>query len=246
MAYQTSHTPTKKPMTTESSQKAWDDLRREARKLESELDVKIAAYGKLCSGYEYGYAKGESGLAADQQLQSKAGEIERLLARLSDANDAMRSTLSGGADARSHTLARHRDILHDFQQEFRRMHSVVGAARDRLDLLGGGGGGGQHAPLLAGQGSNAGLLLRERGMLSSTNAALDEVMGTAQAVSGSLGQQRTVFEGVGGKMQSLGSKFPVVNSLMNAIRRRKNRDNLILAAVVAACTLFILVYWWHK
>jgi hypothetical protein len=60
------------------------------------------------------------------------------------------------------------------------MHSVVGAARDRLDLLGGGGGGGQHAPLLAGQGSNAGLLLRERGMLSSTNAALDEVMGTAQ------------------------------------------------------------------
>jgi Golgi SNAP receptor complex protein 1 len=88
----------------------------QARKLESELDVKIAAYGKLCSGYEYGYAKGESGLAADQQLQSKAGEIERLLARLSDANDAMRSTLSGGADARSHTLARHRDILHDFQQ----------------------------------------------------------------------------------------------------------------------------------
>jgi hypothetical protein len=88
----------------------------QARKLESELDMKIAAYGKLCSGYEYGYAKGESGLAADQQLQSKAGEIERLLARLSDANDAMRSTLSGGADARSHTLARHRDILHDFKQ----------------------------------------------------------------------------------------------------------------------------------
>ena len=68
------------------------------------------------------------------------------------------------------------------------MHSVVGAARDRLDLLGGGGGGGQHAPLLAGQGSNAGLLLRERGMLSSTNAALDEVMGTAQ-VRGWMGGQ---------------------------------------------------------
>jgi hypothetical protein len=68
------------------------------------------------------------------------------------------------------------------------MHSVVGAARDRLDLLGGGGGGGQHAPLLAGQGSNAGLLLRERGMLSSTNAALDEVMGTAQ-VGGWMGGQ---------------------------------------------------------
>lgn len=65
-------------------------------------------------------------------------------------------------------------------QEFRRLQSMVGAARDRFDLLGGAGGSGQHAPLLQGQSSNAGLLLRERGMLASTNAALDEVMGTAQ------------------------------------------------------------------
>ncbi|KAI3429851.1 hypothetical protein D9Q98_010163 [Chlorella vulgaris] len=243
-AYQTPVTPTKMSIATQSSQKAWDDLRREARKLEGELDMKVAAYGKLCSNYEYGYSKGESGMATDQLLQAKCAEIEQLISRLSDANDGMRSALSGGADSRSHTLARHRDILHDFQQEFRRLQSIVGAARDRLDLLGGAGGG-QHAPLHQTAG-NAGLLLRERGMLASTNAALDEVMGTAQAVSGGLGQQRSMFEGISGKMSSLGSKFPVVNTLMNAIRRRKNRDNFILAAVVAACTLFILVYWWNK
>lgn len=244
MAY--ASTTQARPMSTDSSQKAWDDLRREARKLESELDVKVAAYGKLGSGYEYGYSKGEAGMATDQLLHSKAGEIEKLLARLSDINDSMRSTMSGGADSRSHVLARHRDIMHDFQQEFRRLQSMVGATRDRLDLLGGAGGSGQHAPLLQGQTSNAGLLLRERGMLASTNAALDEVMGTAQSVGAGLGQQRTVFEGIGGKMSSLGAKFPVVNTLLNAVRRRKNRDNLILAAVVAACTLFILLYWWHK
>ena len=38
----------------------------QARKLESELDIKIAAFGKLCSGFEYGYSKGESGMATDQ------------------------------------------------------------------------------------------------------------------------------------------------------------------------------------
>lgn len=68
----------------------------------------------------------------------------------------------------------------------------------------------------------------------------------AQAVSSGLGQQRAVFEGLGGKLAALGAKFPVVNTLMNAIRRRKNRDNLVLAAVVAGCTLFILLYWWRK
>ena len=38
----------------------------QARKLEGELDTKIAAYGKLVSSFEYGYTKGESGLATDQ------------------------------------------------------------------------------------------------------------------------------------------------------------------------------------
>lgn len=28
--------------------------------------MKVAAYGKLCSNYEYGYSKGESGMATDQ------------------------------------------------------------------------------------------------------------------------------------------------------------------------------------
>lgn len=231
------------------------------------------------SSFEYGYTKGESGLATDQvggrpqipasgaipglsplqgprrpqpaayshprsqMLQSKSAEIEKLLSRLSDVNDSMRSTLSGTADSRSHTLARHRDILHDFTQEFRRLSSIMGAARDRIDLLGNGGGGAGNP--LAVQ-SSQGLLLRERGMLSSANAALDDVMGTATAVNSGLGQQRQLLEGIGGKLMSLGAKFPVVNSLMNAIRRRKNRDNVILAAVVAACTLFVLIYWANK
>eukprot|EP00887_Chlorella_sp_A99_P003875 scaffold11.g3875.t1 len=195
-----------------ATQRQWEDLRREARKIEGELDVKIAAYGKLVSSFEYGYTKGESGLATDQMLQTKGSEIERLVARLSD--------------------------------EYRRLSSIMGAARDRADLLGGAGGGAGANPLAV-QGSS-GLLLRERGLLASAHSAMDEVMGTATAVNTGLGQQRSVLEGIGGKLMSVGAKFPVVNSLMNAIRRRKNRDNLIIAGVVAACLLFTLIYWANK
>ena len=38
-------------------------------------------------------------------------EIESLLQRLSDSNDEMSQLLGGAGDARSHLLARHRDIL---------------------------------------------------------------------------------------------------------------------------------------
>ena len=42
----------------------------------------------------------------------------------------------GGSDARAHTLTRHRDVLLEYTQEFRRLESMMGAARDRAELLG--------------------------------------------------------------------------------------------------------------
>ena len=51
-----------------------------------------------------------------QLAQSKATDVDKLLRRLSDINDAMSSALAGASDARTHTLARHRDVLHDYTQ----------------------------------------------------------------------------------------------------------------------------------
>lgn len=51
-----------------------------------------------------------------QLARQKASEIEVLLQRLSDANHDMGGVIGGAGDARSHTLARHRDILQDLVQ----------------------------------------------------------------------------------------------------------------------------------
>ena len=51
-----------------------------------------------------------------QLAQTKASEIEGLLQRLSDVNDEMGGIIGGISDSRSHTLARHRDILQEFNQ----------------------------------------------------------------------------------------------------------------------------------
>ena len=52
---------------------------------------------------------------------------------------------------------------------------------------------------------------------------LDDVIGQAQGVSSNLQQQRQLFDSIGGKMSNLGARFPVVNSLLNAIRRKKSK-----------------------
>ncbi|EIE24282.1 Qb-snare protein, Gos1/GS28-family [Coccomyxa subellipsoidea C-169] len=224
--------------------RAWEDCRREARQIESDLEAKISAFAKFCSGYEGSYrSKGETGLATDQLAHSKAIEIEDLLGRLSDVNDSLSSSLSGAADSRSHTLARHRDILHDYTQEFRRLQLALGAARDRADLLAGTS---DSSPLQVSIQIATGLLLRERGNLQNTHSAMDDVLGQAQAVAGGLGEQRRIFDNVGLKLENVVARFPLVSGLLSAIRRKKNKDTIILSAVVIACSLALLLYWWNK
>eukprot|EP00878_Enallax_costatus_P021295 GHUV01022541.1.p1 GENE.GHUV01022541.1~~GHUV01022541.1.p1 ORF type:complete len:216 (+),score=32.24 GHUV01022541.1:288-935(+) len=150
--------------------RVWEDLRKQARKHEGELDVKLAAYGKLCSSFDGGRGRG-SGSTADQVTnkiaKQKAREIEALLQLLADINHDMSGVIAGVADSRSHTLARHRDILQDLTQEFRRLDLQLDAARERATLLAGA----ESLPLLGvqihGQ-SAAGQLLRERATIGTS------------------------------------------------------------------------------
>jgi len=97
------------------------------------------------------------------------------------------------------------------------------------------------------QGGTTGQLLRERGYIHSSAAQLDDVIGQAQAVRrvpaapahptcraltdlrrgaqavNSLAAQRTLFTDITAKLGTVGAKFPVVNSLVTAIRRKKSK-----------------------
>jgi len=58
---------------------------------------------------------------------------------------------------------------------------------------------------------------------SLTSVQLDDVIGQAQAVSSSLGEQRGLFDNIGTKLAGVSGKFPVVNGVLNSIRRKKNK-----------------------
>ncbi|KAK2433048.1 golgi snare [Trifolium repens] len=89
-------------------------------------------------------------------------------------------------------------------------------------------------------------LLRERAAIHGSTSHIDDVISQAQATRAVLGSQRALFGDVQGKVRLLGDKFPIIRSLLGSIRRRKSRDTLILSAVIAACTLFLIIYWLSK
>lgn len=68
----------------------------------------------MCTGYD---ASGDA-LGGDGSWKSVEMEIESLLEKLLDINDAMSRCVAGATSTTSVTqkLARHRDILHEFTQ----------------------------------------------------------------------------------------------------------------------------------
>ncbi len=75
---------------------------------------------------------------------------------------------------------------------------------------------------------------------------MDEVLAQAASVSSNLMEQRRVFDNVTDKILSVGARFPVVNGLLNAIRRKKSKDTIVLSAVIGGCLLFTIIYMFRK
>ncbi|KAJ4829142.1 Golgi SNAP receptor complex member 1-1 [Turnera subulata] len=181
---------------------SWDALRKQARKLEAQLDEQMNSYRRLVS------TKASTKIdAAENDLESA---IDRLLKQLQQVNSQMQAWVSsGGSEMVSHTLTRHQEILQDLTQEFHRLRSSLRAKqehallledfrefdRTRLDLE---------------DGSADRALLREHASISRSTGQMDTVISQAQATLGSLVLQRSTFGGINSKLANVGSRLPTV------------------------------------
>ncbi|KAM4648089.1 Golgi SNAP receptor complex member 1 isoform 4-T4 [Amazona ochrocephala] len=135
-----------------ASSNYWEDLRKQARQLENELDLKLVSFSKLCTSYSSTrdgrrdrYSSDTTpllnGSSQDRMFETMAVEIEQLLGKLTGINDKMAEyTNSAGVPslnaALMHTLQRHRDILQDYTHEFHKTKANFLAIRERENLLG--------------------------------------------------------------------------------------------------------------
>lgn len=228
----------------------WEELRKEARKIEGDLDVKLSSYAKLGSRFSHGgYVDSGSPttVGSSRSWKSMEMEIQSLLEKLLDINDGMSRCAASATPTTSVTqkLARHRDILHEFTQEFKRTKGNINSMREHAELLSS-----VREDIseykASGSMSPRVQLLRERASIHGSIIHIDDVISQAQSTRAALGSQRAFFGNVQGKVKLLSDKFPIIRDLLGSIRRKKSRDTLILSAVIAACTLFLIIYWLSK
>ncbi|CAI5511915.1 unnamed protein product [Closterium sp. Naga37s-1] len=199
----------------------WEDLRKDARRVESEVDHRLAAYSKLGAAFALASSSTAAGSLPDpSEAQIREGEIEALLQQLASLNDAMGACAAAGgagggsSELQAHTLTRHNNILLEFSREFARTRAAVTTNLERAQLLGVfGKAGGREG---GGTGSSAGAevlsetarLLNERTSIHSALSQADDVIKQAYATSSSLAQQRSLLGGTFSKVTLLGNRIP--------------------------------------
>ncbi|KAH7519608.1 hypothetical protein FEM48_Zijuj08G0055000 [Ziziphus jujuba var. spinosa] len=216
----------------ELQESGWEELRREARKIEGDLDVKLSSYAKLGARFtQGGYVDtGSPSVGSSRSWKSMEMEIQSLLEKLLDINDSMSRCAASAAPATS---------------EFRRIKGNINSMKEHAELLS------SVRDDISEYKASGGMsprmqLLRERASIHGSISHIDDVISQAQATRAVLGSQRSLFGDVQGKVKLLSDKFPVIRGLLGSIRRRRSRDTLILSAVIAACTLFLIIYWLSK
>ncbi|XP_076831964.1 Golgi SNAP receptor complex member 1 isoform X1 [Brachyhypopomus gauderio] len=240
----------------------WEDLRKQARQLENELDLKLVSFSKLCTSYS-GSRDGRRGDSSsdttpllnnstqDRMFETMSVEIEQLLAKLTGVNDKMAEYASTPGvtslnAALMHTLQRHRDILQDYTHEFHKTKSNFLAVREREDLLGS-----VRKDIetyKSGSGVNnrrTELFLKEHEHLRNSDRLIEDTISIAMATKENMTSQRGMLKSIQSRVNTLANRFPAINSLIQRINLRKRRDSLILGGVIGVCTILLLLYAFH-
>ncbi|CAG6004069.1 unnamed protein product [Menidia menidia] len=246
----------------------WEDLRKQARQLENELDLKLVSFSKLCTTYSSSRdgRRGESSdttpllnnSTQDRMFDTMSVEIEQLLAKLTAVNDKMAEyTNTPGSSslnaALMHTLQRHRDILQlhllstqDYTHEFHKTKGNFLAIREREDLLGS-----VRKDIetyKSGSGVNnrrTELFLKEHEHLRNSDRLMDDTISIAMATKENMTSQRGLLKSIQSRVNTLANRFPTINNLIQRINLRKRRDSLILGSVIGVCTILLLLYALH-
>ena len=256
------------PSLTFSSSSSWDSLKKSARRYESQCYTKLTELSRHASSINsltsaaISAHSSQSGSASSQSIIDVAessgileNEISDLLIKLTSTTEEMNKIISSDPqsavnETNSYTLQRYRAILHDYTAEFKKTKETINSARQRAELL---------LPSSSSPSSandsllgndrlrpRTDLLLREKNSLHNSLRITDEIILQATESRDSLHQQGQMFGLIRGRVNSLRTKFPVVNNLIGRIERQRKKDVIVMASVIATCICFTVIYIANK
>ncbi|KAI8375187.1 hypothetical protein BD560DRAFT_392975 [Blakeslea trispora] len=206
-------------------QPSWDQLRKEARSLESEIELKLATLTKI------GQSTGLDNTGQEAETDELLKKLQTVITDMSDFMD--RPSTTPTSPSMIHLLSRHKDILYDYTKEFRRVKSNIKLARDKADLMN------QVQDEIrtfnSNREDNADYYLTERNRIESSHRMTDMVLEQAYATRQDISRQGRVMHSVNQRVGTIVNRIPGINNIIT--------HTLIMAGVISTCSILIILYW---
>lgn len=225
----------------------FDSLKREATKLERSLEDKVARYQQLVQSIpdvttSNDLLLAESGMGASSSVEDEAALRHDIQRTMTNLQDLVNTQLQPAAEksGKSLLVKRYREILFDLSGDFEKSRQAHTRKMERAKLMEGASAR-RNNPLEI---DNAGMdhLMRERSHISNSQSAASAVINQAVEIRNDLRSQGFSLGRAQGAMGQIANNIPGINTLVEQIRKKRSKDDLIVAGVVASCILFTLWY----
>eukprot|EP00565_Helicotheca_tamesis_P001842 CAMPEP_0185723270 /NCGR_PEP_ID=MMETSP1171-20130828/164_1 /TAXON_ID=374046 /ORGANISM="Helicotheca tamensis, Strain CCMP826" /LENGTH=282 /DNA_ID=CAMNT_0028390943 /DNA_START=435 /DNA_END=1280 /DNA_ORIENTATION=+ len=202
--------------------------------------LESAEAGTLSNNYNNSNADSSSP-NIDEEEQALSADISRTISAMTDLINTRMSPAAERTGKSQHSLLvkRYREILFDCSADFKKTSASVARRRDAMELFrgantsGAGNGSGDRDPAME-------QLLRERSAIGNATKSATSVLGQAEEIHADLRSQGDALRGVSGLVVGIANQVPGLNNLMDRIKRKKNKDDMIVSGVIATCILFTL------
>ncbi|KAK8799445.1 hypothetical protein WA158_005994 [Blastocystis sp. Blastoise] len=214
----------------------WDKLKFDARNMESLLSDKIVSYHKYEVSIKNPNAEKE-GLFTE--IQESEYQIAALFNKYQLLIDDMNDYVQKNSDIRNVTIVqRQKEIIKEFKLEYNRTKMSIHRKSDRLALLSRNGGRDVESDEMD-------LLLKENESVKNSNRLADNLIEQAGETHNNLKSQFNNIRNSREKMGGIIDKLPVIGTLLKNIGNKKNKDNTIVAIVIAILICFCIWYLFH-
>ncbi|KAI8974495.1 hypothetical protein BDB01DRAFT_729058 [Pilobolus umbonatus] len=210
----------------------WEQLRKEARSLENEIESHLGSFSKL----------GQTSVdntGQEAEVEQLLKKFQRVINQMADYID--RPSPVPTNPSMIHLLGRHKDILYDYNKEFRMIKANLKATRDKANLLN------QVQDEIRsshiGNRDSPDYYLTERNRVESSHRMTDMILEQAYTARQDVSRQGSIMRGVNQRVGGVINQIPGINNIITRIHKRRKRDTLIMAGVISSCIILIIIYW---
>ena len=181
-----------------------------------------------------------SSLAAEDEAALRH-DIQRTMTNL---QDLVNTQLQPAAEKSGKTLLvkRYREILFDLSGDFEKSRQAHTRKIERAKLMEGANTNSNRRNPLEVDNMGMDHLMRERSHISNSQSAAAAVINQAVEIRNDLRSQGMSLGRAQSAMGQIASNIPGINTLVEHIRRKRSKDDMIVAVVIAVCILTTLWY----